>query len=81
MVALGLFFVLLAVLLIATALVIVGITLLRRHRAKKTQPLLKYGINLPAKTHLILGIVLIVLGGVFIFWIVWSGAEWVILRQ
>ncbi|MCL2808252.1 MAG: hypothetical protein FWD27_08920 [Coriobacteriia bacterium] len=80
MVALGLFFVLLAVLLVAIVLVIIGIRFLRRHRAKKVQPLLKYGINLPLKTQLAFGIVLIVLGSISIIWIAWYGVEWLIIR-
>jgi len=81
MVVLGLFLIILAVFLLAIVITIVGINLVRRHRAGKAQPLLRFGIKLPAKTQLILGTTLIVLGVVFIFWIVWSGAEWVILRQ
>jgi len=81
MTAVALFFALLIVLMIAVILAIAGIALLRRHHAGKVQPLLKYGINLPAKSQQILGIALIVVGGLFLFWVVWSGAEWVILRS
>ena len=71
---------LVVVLLIAIVIGIVGINLLRRHRTNKTQPLLKYGINLPVKAQPALGIALIVLSGLFIFWAVWSAVEWILVR-
>jgi len=80
MAVLGLFFMILVVLLVAILFAIGGIILLRRHRAHKTQPFLKYGITLPEKAQLILGAALIVLSVVFLFWVVWSGVEWIMVR-
>jgi len=80
LVALGLFFVLLAILLVAIAVAILGIILVSRHRADKTQPLLKYGINLPVNIQLIVGTALIALSAVFIFWVAWSAIEWIMVR-
>jgi len=75
------FGILVIVLLIAIVIAIAGIILLRRHRANKTQPLLKYGIDLPVKVQPILGIALLVLSGLFIFWAVWSAVEWIMVRM
>ena len=69
------------ILLLSIVIAIIGIVLLRRHRGDKTQPLLKYGINLPLKLQPILGTALIVLSGLLIFWAAWSAIEWILVRM
>ncbi len=75
-VAVSMLLIVLVILLLSVGFIIAGIFLWRNHGRRGAHPLIRYGMAIPVNWRAI-ALALMVLGGILLFWVVWSVVEWV----
>lgn len=81
MAVLSMVLIIILILLGSIGLIVAGASILYRRRSKKSLSITRYRIQIPKNVQLAAGIAFVVVGGLLLFWVVWTGAEYFIMRS